>query len=123
MTETTTNLVIDLTHGGVKIAINLAKKGEKVYAYDIYNTLKIDEKKLLKNYKVELIQLKDINKLKNNLKVKPHFKTFSTKQIIGRTQTAASSDESKYPNVFPSFVAARIPVPRAPSGTDRVHYQ
>ena len=51
MTETTTNLVIDLTHGGVKIAINLAKKGEKVYAYDIYNTLKIDEKKLLKNYK------------------------------------------------------------------------
>lgn len=69
MTETTTNLVIDLTHGGVKIAINLAKKGEKVYAYDIYNTLKIDEKKLLKNYKVELIQLKDINKLRNNLKV------------------------------------------------------
>lgn len=69
MTEPTTNLVIDLTHGGVKIAINLAKKGEKVYAYDIYNTLKIDEKKLLKNYKVELIQLKDINKLRNNLKV------------------------------------------------------
>ena len=34
------SLVIDMTHGGVKIAVSLAKKDETVYAYDIYNTLK-----------------------------------------------------------------------------------
>ena len=34
------NLVIDLTHGGVKIATSLAKKGKSVLAYDIYNTLR-----------------------------------------------------------------------------------
>ena len=38
--EFANNLVIDLTHGGVKIAVSLSKKGRKVFAYDIYNTLK-----------------------------------------------------------------------------------
>lgn len=69
MTETTTNLVIDLTHGGVKIAISLAKNGEKVYAYDIYNTLKSHDKKLLKSYEIELIQLDDLTKFKKDLNV------------------------------------------------------
>ena len=43
-------LVIDLTHGGVKIAISLAKKGEKVYCYDIYNTLKDIDKQMFQIY-------------------------------------------------------------------------
>ena len=40
-------LVIDLTHGGVKIAISLVKtkKYDTVYAYDIYKTLKPIDKK------------------------------------------------------------------------------
>jgi hypothetical protein len=41
------NLVIDLTHGGVKIAISLAKKGKNVLAYDLYNTLKSIDAKML----------------------------------------------------------------------------
>ena len=43
------NLVIDLTHGGVKIAISLAKKGKNVLAYDIYNTLKSIDAKMLED--------------------------------------------------------------------------
>ena len=41
------NLVIDLTHGGVKIAITLAKKGKNVLAYDLYNTLNSIDRKML----------------------------------------------------------------------------
>ncbi len=63
------NLVIDMTHGGVKIAISLAKKEEKVYAYDIYNTLKSADKKMLDAYNVEIIDLDYLNNLKGNLKV------------------------------------------------------
>lgn len=63
------NLVIDLTHGGVKIAISLAKKGEKTYAYDIYNTLNDIDRKMLDVYKVEVIELTDLYKLKGDLKV------------------------------------------------------
>ena len=44
------SLVIDMTHGGVKIAVSLAKKDETVYAYDIYNTLKSVDKKMLAVY-------------------------------------------------------------------------
>ena len=62
-------LVIDLTHGGVKIAISLAKKGEKVYCYDIYNTLKDIDKRMLDIYNVELIELDDLNEINGDLKV------------------------------------------------------
>ena len=62
-------LVIDLTHGGVKIAISLAKKGKKVYCYDIYNTLKDIDKRMLDIYNVELIQLEDLSDFKDDLKV------------------------------------------------------
>ena len=62
-------LVMDLTHGGVKIAISLAKKGEKVYCHDIYNTLKDIDKQMLEIYGVELIQLEDLNEFKGDLKV------------------------------------------------------
>ena len=62
-------LVIDLTHGGVKIAVSLAKKGEKVYCYDIYNTLKDVDRRMLEVYNVRLIELKDLKELKGDIKV------------------------------------------------------
>ena len=62
-------LVIDLTHGGVKIAVSLAKKGKKVYCFDIYNTIKSIEKRMLDIYDIKLIQLEDLTKFNGNLKV------------------------------------------------------
>lgn len=62
-------LVIDLTHGGVKIAVSLAKKGEKVFCYDIYNTLKDIDRRMLDVYDVKLIQLDDLADFKGELKV------------------------------------------------------
>ena len=50
------NLVIDLTHGGVKISVSLKKKGENVYAYDIYGTLKSADMQMLEAYGVELLE-------------------------------------------------------------------
>ena len=67
--ENANNLVIDLTHGGVKIAISLSKKGKKVYAYDIYNTLKPIDQKMLNVYDVEVIDLTYLKKLSGDLKV------------------------------------------------------
>ena len=51
-----------MTHGGVKIAVSLAKKDETVYAYDIYNTLKSVDKKMLAVYNVKIIDLDYLNK-------------------------------------------------------------
>lgn len=64
-------LVIDLTHGGVKIAISLAKKGiyNKIYGYDIYNTLKNVDKQFLNVYNVKLIELNDLRKFKGDLNI------------------------------------------------------
>ncbi|WP_407423575.1 coenzyme F430 synthase [Methanobrevibacter sp.] len=62
-------LVIDLTHGGVKIAVSLAKKGKNVYCYDIYNTLKDIDKKMLDVYNVKLIQPNDLKDFTGDLKV------------------------------------------------------
>ena len=63
------NLVIDLTHGGVKIAISLAKKGRNVLAYDIYNTLNNIDAKMLDIYNVKLIQLNDLSNFKGDMNV------------------------------------------------------
>lgn len=63
------NLVIDLTHGGVKIAVSLAKKGKAVLAYDIYNTLKGIDAKMLEVYGVEVIQLTDLSDFKGDMNV------------------------------------------------------
>lgn len=63
------NLVIDLTHGGVKIAVGLAKKGKNVIAYDIYNTLKGVDRQMLKIYNVDLIQLEDLTNFKGKINV------------------------------------------------------
>lgn len=63
------NLVIDLTHGGVKIAISLAKKGKNVLAYDLYDTLNSIDGKMLSIYNVELIQLEDLTNFKGDMNV------------------------------------------------------
>ena len=63
------NLVIDLTHGGVKISISLAKKGETVMAYDLYNTLNDIDAKMLEIYGVELIQLTELKNFKGNMNI------------------------------------------------------
>lgn len=63
------NLVIDLTHGGVKIAISLAKNGRNVLAYDIYNTLNSIDKRMFEIYNVELIKLDDLADFKGDMNV------------------------------------------------------
>ncbi|MDR3292311.1 MAG: coenzyme F430 synthase, partial [Methanobrevibacter sp.] len=59
-------LVVDLTHGGVIIAIKLAELNyfNNIYAYDLYRTLKNqDKRKLLRN---NIILINDINELNKN---------------------------------------------------------
>ena len=63
--------IIDLTHGGVKIAIELSKLAKKlkdnennseytlyetIYAYDLYNTLKEEDKLLLQVYNIIILK-------------------------------------------------------------------
>lgn len=60
-------LIIDLTHGGVKIAITLAKKGKTVKAHDIYKTLNDIDAEMLGIYGVELVQLEDLAELKGRI--------------------------------------------------------
>ncbi len=60
-------LVIDMTHGGVKIAISLAKKGKSVLAYDIYNTLNDIDRRMLEIYDVMLIELSDLKDFKGDV--------------------------------------------------------
>lgn len=63
------NLVIDLTHGGVKIAISLAKKGENAIAYDLYKTLKPIDAEMLAVYGVETIELQSLSDFKGDMNV------------------------------------------------------
>ena len=63
------NLVVDLTHGGVKIAVSLAKKGKNVLAYDIYKTLNQVDTEMLSIYDVELIELEDLSNFKGDMNV------------------------------------------------------
>ena len=60
--------LVDLTHGGVKISSELAKSGkyEKVFAYDIYNTLKKEDEDLLNTYDVNII--KGLDSFKSQIK-------------------------------------------------------
>lgn len=60
--------LVDLTHGGVKISVELAKSGRygKVFAYDIYNTLKKEDESLLNAYDVEMTN--DLDSFKEELK-------------------------------------------------------
>ena len=67
--ESANDLVMDLTHGGVKIAVSLAKKGRKVLAYDIYSTLNPIDRKMLDIYEVELIDLDDLKNFNSKMNV------------------------------------------------------
>ena len=60
-------LVIDLTHGGLKIAISLAKKGKIVHAYDIYNTLKPLDRQMMEVYDIDIIDLDCLESLKGDI--------------------------------------------------------
>ncbi len=65
-------LVIDLTHGGVKIAIGLKKLGvfNNIAAYDIYNTLKEEEASLLEFHNINVINNQnDVNSYFSSLKI------------------------------------------------------
>lgn len=62
-------LVIDMTHGGVKIAVSYAKMGHEVYCHDIYNTLKGIDRRMLDIYGIELIQLEDLKKFHDEIEV------------------------------------------------------
>lgn len=86
-------LIIDLTHGGVKIACEIAKKGlfEKVYTYDIYKTLKENDLNLLKHYHVENISnLKDLKG--NILIISPIHLPLTQEEIISEID----SNENNY---------------------------
>ncbi|MBE6489681.1 MAG: coenzyme F430 synthase [Methanobrevibacter sp.] len=64
------NLVIDMTHGGVKIAVSLAKKGRNVLAYDIYNTLNVIDRKMLEVYDVWLLDdLSELAKYRGEMRI------------------------------------------------------
>lgn len=60
-------LIIDLTHGGVKIANELSKLSnfKEIFCFDIYNTLKDNEKDLLKSKNMNLIE--DISSFKREI--------------------------------------------------------
>ncbi len=61
-------LVVDMTHGGVKLSLKLSKISDNtVYGYDIYNTLKKEDLNELKSNNIKLIEntsdLKNIDNL------------------------------------------------------------
>lgn len=62
-------LVIDLTHGGIKIAISLSKKDiyENIYCYDIYNTLDNINRNILDVFNIKVLNLKDLENIQNDL--------------------------------------------------------
>ena len=60
-------VVIDMTHGGVKIAVSLAKTGKIVHAIDIYNTMKGIDEKMLEVYGVNVIGFEDMSNLKGKV--------------------------------------------------------
>ena len=91
--------LVDLTHGGVRISIELAKSGEykKVFAYDLYNTLKKEDESLLNTYNVRILKELDsfkeelesnsINKIKKNenekdLIINPIHSSLNIKELL-----------------------------------------
>lgn len=61
-------LIVDMTHGGVKLAIEFSKLGLfNVYAWDIYHTLNQEQKEYLSENSIKLVDKNFIKQ--NNLKV------------------------------------------------------
>lgn len=67
-------LVIDLTHGGINISIELSKLGFKVFAYDFYKTLKKNDINQLESYNVKII--KDLDEFKSISKYEDYKEKF-----------------------------------------------
>lgn len=64
------NLVIDMTHGGVKIAVSLAKKARSVLGFDIYNTLSDIDRRMLEIYDVYMLaNLSELAEFKGEMRV------------------------------------------------------
>lgn len=64
------NLVVDMTHGGVKIAVSLAKKGKNVLGFDIYNTLNDIGRRMLEIYDVHMLaSLSELADFKGDMRV------------------------------------------------------
>lgn len=67
--------IIDLTHGGIKIAIEFSKNNKfnknykNIFAYDLYSTLKEENKNLLEIYDIKI--LKNLNELKDKIVKSP----------------------------------------------------
>ena len=60
-------LVVDLTHGGVKIAVSIAKNGKTVHAVDIYNTINTIDSKMMEVYNIDVMDFDDLAKLKGDI--------------------------------------------------------
>ena len=60
-------LIIDLTHGGVKIATEISKTQnfKEVYVFDIYNTLSDSDSDLLNSYNIKILD--NLKNLKGNI--------------------------------------------------------
>ncbi len=62
------HLIIDATHGGIKLATEYKKKNpnHKIYLYDIYNTL--SQKKITQLKQKKITTINSLQKINNNLK-------------------------------------------------------
>lgn len=76
-------LVIDLTHGGVKIAISLKKKNifNNIYCYDIYNTLNDIDSRILEVFNIKIVKLEDLKNLNELTVVYPIHLPLTKKEI------------------------------------------
>ncbi|KZX15008.1 UDP-N-acetylmuramate--L-alanine ligase [Methanobrevibacter cuticularis] len=83
-------LIIDLTHGGVKIAIELKKIGnfKHIFVYDIYNTLKNPDRNLLESYDIELVEdMELLNNCNNLLVINPIHSPFNITEELKNTDS------------------------------------
>ena len=109
--------LVDLTHGGVKISSELAKSGkyEKVFAYDIYNTLKKEDEDLLNTYDVNII--KDLDSFKSQIKsnsmknienrntqkdliINPIHSSLNVKELLVEISSSIDSNEEEILNQY-----------------------
>lgn len=75
-------LILDATHGGVKLAIEFSKlnKYENIYLYDIYNTLNKEDRTRLEIKNVQIVNLNEI-KSENILIIKPVHLPLTNKEL------------------------------------------
>ena len=87
-------LVIDLTHGGIKIAISLSKKNifENIYCFDIYNTLDNINREILEVFNIKITDLKDLSYVENDL------------IVISPVHLPLTQKETKHYCIFQKFI-------------------